>query len=249
MAFVLPPPPPRRGFGWRRRVAKNPDRNRNQTGRPPRWGRAESGPMGRGPAWVFRFYLFTFRVWSSPSYNLLFPSYVHYSFSRSFGRPPPPPPCRLRRPQPNPTMCQWTTVPVSRNCTNYNIKLLFTLFEDTNPFGRNVSARACVHCCLLAPLVLGRETLPTPAVMTLSPVSLRRRSTGPVCAADTNTRNAPTAQWPRTRVFSERVVRRIDLETTPLRYIRFAMSHRESRKHRRDLCRTFEPRGIVDRRR
>jgi len=112
-------------------------------------------------------------------------------------------------------MCQWTTVPVSRNCTNNNFKWLFTFFEDTNPFGRNVSARALLsivvcwlHWCWAERHFRHRRWWPWAP----SPYAAGR----PVRSVRQTQihNNAPTAQWPRTSVFSERVVCRIDLETT-----------------------------------
>jgi len=164
----------------------------------------------------------------------LFTSYVHYTRFRDLLDAPPP--CLGHRPQPNPTACRWTQmVPVSRNCTNNNIKLLFTFFEDTNPFARNVSSRAFVHCCLLAPLVLGRETSDTGG----DDLELRLPPPPPpppplpVCAADTNTQCAD-----RTIATDECIFRTGCLSHRPADYsttvIRFAMSHLIAKAS--DLC-------------
>lgn len=193
VAFV-PPPPPRRGFGWQR-VAKKPgpepepNLQVRPAGRPATVDYLLAGGGARSSAqpedFVFIYLLFVFgpiRCITCCSRR----TYATYSFSRSFCRPLLLVIFTVHKP--NPTACRWTIVPVSRNCTNNNIKLLFTFFSKTLTRSAETCRRALLSIVVCWLHWCWAETLPTPAVMTLSPVSRRRRrSPGPVCAADTNT--------------------------------------------------------------
>lgn len=106
-----------------------------------------------------------------------------------------PPPCHRYRPQPNLTTRRWTrTVPVSRKTTvTVPIIILnyYLLFSKTRTRLLETCRRALLSIVVCWLHWCWAETLPTPPVMTLSPVSRRRcRSPGPVSAADTNTQCA-----------------------------------------------------------
>lgn len=169
MAFVPPPPTPRRGFGWRR-VAKNPDRNRNPTSRlgRPVGARAISGPTGRGPFRRFRFYLFTFRVLSNPLHITCCLRRTCTTRFRDLLDAPslssPPSATKPNRASVDADGPGKTTVTVPIIILNYY--LLFSKTRTRLPETCRRSLLSIVVCWLHW---CWAETLPTPPVMTLSP--------------------------------------------------------------------------------